>query len=205
MKTIELFSGTKSFSKVAKEFGHKTLTFDNDISLGPDVCMSVLEINYKLNADVLWCSPPCEAFSVAAIGKNWDKDNREPISQRAKDGIALLRKTIQIIKASEPKYWFIENPRGMMRKVIEEIFAEEGISDYIRNTITYCQYGDTRMKPTDIWTNCSEWKPKPMCKNGMPCHESAPRGSRTGTQGIKGAKNRGVIPPALFREIFNEI
>lgn len=76
---------------------------------------------------------------------------------------------------------------------------------HYRHTVTYCQYGDNRMKPTDIWTNCSEWKPKPMCKNGENCHESAPRGSKTGTQGIKGAKDRGVIPPALFYEIFEHI
>ena len=74
-----------------------------------------------------------------------------------------------------------------------------------RNTVTYCQYGDDRMKPTDIWTNFKEWIPKDMCKNGNPCHISAPRGSKTGTQGLKGAIERGVIPPALFNEIFEQI
>lgn len=29
-------------------------------------------------------------------------------------------------------------------------------------------------------------------------------GSRTGTQGIKGAKDRGVIPPALIYEILEK-
>ena len=57
-----------------------------------------------------------------------------------------------------------------------------------RYTVTYCQYGDKRMKPTDIWTNHPNPKFKPMCKNGDPCHEKAPRGSRSGTQGIKGSK-----------------
>ena len=54
-----------------------------------------------------------------------------------------------------------------------------------RFTVTYCQYGDRRMKPTDIWTNVSDPMFKPMCKNGDPCHVSAPRGSSTGTQGMK--------------------
>ena len=70
-----------------------------------------------------------------------------------------------------------------------------------RDTVTYCQYGDTRMKPTDIWNNCFNWRPKPACKNGDPCHERAPRGSRTGTQGIKGYKNRSRIPRELCLEI----
>ena len=52
------------------------------------------------------------------------------------------------------------------------------------------------MKPTDIWTNIPN--PNfPCCKNGDKCHESAPRGSQTGTQGIKGSKDRSRIPNAL--------
>ena len=61
------------------------------------------------------------------------------------------------------------------------------------------------MKPTDIWTNCRLWIPRPMCKNGDSCHVSAPRGAKTGTQGLKGAIERGVIPPELFNEIFEAI
>ena len=36
-----------------------------------------------------------------------------------------------------------------------------------RYTVTYCQYGDNRMKPTDIWTNHPEPKFLPMCHNGI--------------------------------------
>ena len=74
-----------------------------------------------------------------------------------------------------------------------------------RHTVTYCQYGDTRMKPTDIWTNMKIWKPRPACKNGYPCHVSAPRGSRTGTQGLNNAIERGKIPPKLFEEILKQL
>ena len=70
------------------------------------------------------------------------------------------------------------------------------VEDLPRYTTTYCQWGDTRMKPTDIWTNIPN--PNfPCCKNGDKCHESAPRGSQTGTQGIKGSKDRSRIPDAL--------
>ena len=117
-------------------------------------------------------------------------------------GLNLLKRTIWIIKQSKPNIWFIENPRGMMRKVIDAIFKEYGITDYQRHTVTYCQYGDKRMKPTDIWTNCKAWDPKPACKNGMPCHEAAPRGAKTGTQGLKGAIDRGVIPDELCDDLF---
>jgi len=209
MQTVELFSGTKSFSKVAEAQGHDTLTIDNNPDLNPDITVDILSFDIKhidsVDVDVMWTSPPCTAFSVASIGRHWDKDTREPKTQNAKLGLALVEHTIRIIAETKPKHWFIENPRGMLRKLIDPLFAKHGLTDYVRHTVTYCQYGDDRMKPTDIWTNCKEWQPKAPCKNGMPCHVAAPRGSMTGTQGIKGAKLRGVIPPAIFEEIFEDI
>jgi len=82
------------------------------------------------------------------------------------------------------------------------LWQKHGIKDFKMVTVTYCQYGDTRMKPTDIFTNIPNWQCK-RCKNGSPCHEPAPRGSKTGTQGLKNVKLRGVIPPKLFHEIFD--
>ena len=70
-----------------------------------------------------------------------------------------------------------------------------------RYTVTYCQYGDERMKPTDIWTNHPAPAFKPPCNNGDSCHVAAPRGSQTGTQKLKGSKERAVIPVALCEHI----
>src|SRR5262249_43390535 len=136
-------------------------------------------------------------FSVAAIGHNWHPDGR-PKTERAITGIQLVMKTLELIRETSPRWWFIENPRGMLRTL-------PMMQKYLRHTVTYCQYGDTRMKPTDIWTNASWWEPRPACRPRMLCHESAPRGARTGTQGIIGAVNRGRIPPALFHEIFDQL
>ena len=44
MQTLELFAGTKSFSKVARELGHNTLTIDNETSLEPDLCTDILKL-----------------------------------------------------------------------------------------------------------------------------------------------------------------
>ena len=62
-------------------------------------------------------------------------------------------------------------------------------------------FENTRMKPTDIWTNHPNPRFKPMCKNGDPCHVSAPRGSKTGTQGLKNSRERSVIPKLLCQHI----
>ena len=112
--------------------------------------------------------------------------------------MAYVLKTIEIINKLKPAYWFIENPRGVLRKMAF-------MDSFNRKTVTYCQYGDSRMKPTDIWTNFLEWNPKPICKNGDSCHVSAPRGSKTGTQGIKGAYRRSIVPDKLCEEIIYQI
>lgn len=70
-----------------------------------------------------------------------------------------------------------------------------------RHTVSYCQYGDRRQKMTDIFTNHPSPNFKPPCKNGDPCHEAAPRGSKTGTQGLKSAKQRAIIPRQLCEYI----
>lgn len=58
------------------------------------------------------------------------------------------------------------------------------------------------MKPTDIWTNHKNPQFKPPCKNGAPCHEASPRGSRnTGVTGQRNAKERSIIPEQLCKHI----
>lgn len=204
MRTLELFCGTKSFSKVAKELGHQTITVDNDIKHKPDILKDIRLLSPYLDGvnpcNILWASPPCTCFSVASISTHWTGGYRayQPKTIEAKISVAIIEKTLELIECLEPEYWFIENPRGVLRKL-------PIMNGLHRKTVTYCQYGDTRMKPTDIWTNFEAWKPRPMCKNGDKCHESAPRGSRTGTQGLKGSVDRSRIPPALFYEIFEQI
>jgi hypothetical protein len=201
-QTVELFCGTKSFSKVAEALGYKTLTIDNHPQHSPDIVADISELRRIPKAEFVWASPPCEAFSVAAIGHNWNRDYT-PKHVRAVVAQRLVRKTLTLIRETRPTWWFIENPRGMLRKLV---WFDKAVRDLggRRHTVTYCQYGDTRMKPTDIWTNASWWMPRPPCKAGDTCHESAPRGSKTGTQGIRGSTDRGRIPPALFRAVFRQ-
>jgi len=196
MKVLELFAGSCSFSNVAKEFGYEVIT--TDIKQNPDnsidYVVDIFNFDYSdlPGIDIVWASPPCTYFSVASIGKHWNKDHT-PKSKQALYGIEIVKKTIEIIDYLGPKYWIIENPRGKLRKL-------NIMEDLPRTTVTYCQYGDTRMKPTDLWHNLN-WKSKDMCKNGMSCHESAPRGSSTGTQGLKGNYERSKVPQELCKEI----
>lgn len=195
MRLLELFCGTKSVGKVFQNGGWDVVSVDIIPEFNPTHCRDILEIDFKDHFDVVWASPPCTCFSVASIGRHWKLGLP---SDEAVMGNKLLSKTLEIINITRPKYWFIENPRGMMRTL--PIMAS-----LPKRTVTYCKYGDKRMKPTDIWTNCDDWKPKDPCNNGDTCHESAPRGSVTGTQGIKGSRDRSVIPEQLVLEIFNAV
>ena len=198
MKCIEFFAGSRSIGK-AVEKANGTV-FSTDINKYPniDLVVDILQFDFSKVAfipDVIWLSPPCTGFSVAAIGTHWGRGvgTYIPKTKTAKLGIQLLDKTIEIVEhylLENPKLiFFIENPRGMMRKMPQ-------LERFKRHTVSYCQYGDKRMKPTDIWTNSKTFVPK-MCKNGATCHEAAPRGSKTGTQGLKGAFERSKIPEKL--------
>jgi site-specific DNA-cytosine methylase len=195
-----LFSGTRSIANAFERAGHQTFTIDNDtvhkdIDWYEDILkISAQDIIDKFGQpDIIWASPPCTSYSIAAISHHRTREesgNLAPKSEFAKISDELVKHTLQLIKELNPKYWFMENPVGGLRKMS----FMQGLPKY---TVTYCQYGDKRMKPTDIWTNHPNPNFKPKCKNGDTCHEAAPRGAKTGTQGLKGAIERGVIPTRL--------
>lgn len=205
MIILELFAGTRSIGKAFEKKGHKVFSVDwnkqfENINLYADIGKLTVDDVVKLCGgypDVIWASPDCTSYSIAAISHHRKKDedgNLTPISDYAKFCDETNKHVVELIKELNPKYWFIENPRGGLRKMN----FMRGLPRY---TLTYCQYGDKRMKPTDIWTNHPNPSFKPMCKRGASCHEAAPRGSKTGTQGLKGAKERSVIPDELCEHI----
>lgn len=204
LKVLELFAGTRSIGKAFEGRGHEVFSVEWDkafenIDLYADVLtVTVDEILEKFGRpDVIWASPDCSSYSIAAISHHRHREengNLAPVSDYAKFCDRVNQHVLCLMLALSPKYWFIENPRGGMRKM-------DFMNGLPRYTVTYCQYGDSRMKPTDIWTNHPAPNFKPMCKNGDSCHVSAPRGAKTGTQGLKGSKERSVIPPQLCEHI----
>lgn len=208
MKVLELFAGTRSIGKKFESKEHQVYSVEwneefENIDWNVDIgTISMNDVTERFGIpDVIWCSPDCTSYSVAGISHHRRKEedgNLRPISEYAQFCDEVNKNVIKLIddflKVNPNLIYFIENPRGGMRKM-------NFIKDKPRYTIGYCSYGDTRQKPTDIWTNHPNPKFKPLCKPGSPCHVAAPRGSRTGTQGLKGSKERSVIPSMLCEHI----
>lgn len=205
MTLLELFAGTRSMGKAFERKGHKVFSVDwdkqfKDIDLYCDIGkLTAKEILEKFGKpDVIHMSFDCTSYSVAAISKHRRKNpvtgSLDPISDYAKFCDTVNQHCLELVKELDPKFFFIENPRGGLRKM-------EWMQGIPRYTTSYCQWGDTRQKPTDLWTNHPDPQFKPCCKPGSPCHVAAPRGSRTGTQGLKGHVERARIPDALCDHI----
>jgi site-specific DNA-cytosine methylase len=201
----DFFAGTGSATKPFEDKGHKVIKVELDESFEADerdiLKLTADDLISKYGRpDFIWASPPCQKFSVASLWKYWAKGPNGSIPKHPAvyEAIDLIKHTLSLIEALQPtKGWLLENPRGMLRK-------QDFMMAYERRTVTYCQYGDSRMKPTDIWGIVNGWNPRPMCAPGLPCHESSPAGTNAGGTGkLKNAKLRSMIPYELGKEIMN--
>lgn len=145
--------------------------------------------------DFIWFSPDCSIFSMANM--RWDRNfdtNFNPISERAISEVRDIKFALKNIKMRSPSLgWIMENPRALMRKM-------DFVKDLHRATVTYCQYGIDRMKPTDLFGNIPMYFRPKFCNHGYSCHTPGPRGSRNGTQGMSKTE-AGLIPYQLSYEI----
>lgn len=218
MKVLELFAGTRSIGQAFEARGHEVFSVEWDksfegVSLYADIgALTAEDVLQRFgHPDVIWASPDCATFSMAAISKHRRKNtvtgSLDPVSDYARFCDQVDQHVLSLIRELRPRFWFIENPRGGMRKMP----WMQGLPRY---TVTYCQYGDKRQKPTDIWTNHPDPEFLPPCKRGAPCHEAAPRGQTIkklkaqgiivqtgGTQGLRGSMERARIPEALCKHI----
>lgn len=123
LKVLELFAGTRSISRAFEAHGHQTFSVDwskdfPNIDMYADIGkLTAQEIIEKFgHPDVIWASPDCTTFSVAAIGKhrrkNKETGNLDPITEYARFCDEVDKHVVDLIKELNPKYYFIENPRG---------------------------------------------------------------------------------------------
>lgn len=191
MRVLDLFAGLGGWSAAFNDRGHHITTLDYDPRFGTSIVADILDVTsiHDLGTfDVVLASPPCETFSVAALGHHWGGGYRayQPKTPDATRGLEIMTHTFRLIFNWGGSY-VIENPRGLMRKLAPRPPS---------TTVWYCRFGARHAKPTDLWTNLGILWPPP-CNNGNPDHEPAPRGSKTGTQGLGRADVRAEVPYGL--------
>ena len=202
---LELFSGSKTVSTVAKEqFNYKTFTIDLQEKFNPDFVADILKLplnkipNFK-RISIVWASVPCQFFTILNIPNHWDKityNHRQyyyiPKTAEARSAVQLLEKTIWLIKSINPVYYFIENPRGALRHMPQINFAP------FRYTVSYSDFGTDLYKPTDLFTNCG-FLDLPEIKTAVG------RKFKTSVLELNNSFERSIVPPGLVTEILKQI
>ena len=206
---VELWAGDSTGLAAARQREDVVITVEIDPKFNPDICEDILtvdvdQIHAALRAKgwdgrqlfYVWASPDCSVFSVAGFPAGHFKDGVAQ-TEKAKAMVRRHIHTLALIEGLDPLFWTVENPVGLLRKM-------PWMQSYPRESITYCSYGDTRMKPTDLWGGFpATWIARPSCKPNNPrcSHERAPRGSRTGTQALD-HRQRSHIPLELSNELY---
>lgn len=163
MNFIEFFAGSADLSEEARRQGMKTFAVDWKQYGKIDLVKDIEEVQLSdipFLADAGHFAPDCTTYTISAISHH--RNGTEPKSDYAVKCDRVNRHFIglinQILRLNPNFVFFIENPRGMLRHM-------DFMQDFNRHTVWYCQYGDNRAKPTDIWTNSKTWVPRPMCRN----------------------------------------
>lgn len=266
MYVLDLYAGTGSATDPFKDRGHEVVTVEldpEDRFTDVDLKLDVRELARDPDAylgdrrpDVLWASPPCDAFTMAGKGSYaaWERakspdeelsekerrlkeddppleafrwhyrghdgepypfyGKRLPNDEAARRGCSLVLATLVLVDKLEPRYWWLENPMGGLKTMG---FMED-VPGPVK--VTYCRYGEERMKATNLWGEWPEaWESREPCRNGgwgtvtvegtdwrvgpngEPCHHASPRGSDTGTQGRRTSAERAMVPYELGDEI----
>lgn len=208
MKVIDFFSGLGGFSEAFVESDNwDVLRIDYDkqffdiphTHIGDLMKLDIGFFDKKgfAKPDILLMSPPCECFSLMSVYHYWE--NGRPKKDATRQAIALVQKAVALKDLLQPKFWIIENPNGMMKKVLGKPnrytwwaswYSER---DIIMQKLRKIGLALPPMKPTSLWglLPSIKWRPKP--KKGT--YQEAKRGSNSGIQNSKlRAEERSCIP-----------
>jgi hypothetical protein len=200
MKTcLDLFAGLGGFSAAFDDAENwRVVTVDIEERFGPDIRADLMDLRPSdlPDADVVLAGPPCTTLSVAGNQTDHYVDG-EPNSELAKEHLALAYHALGLIRAISPEYWFLENPRGRLRRYF-------GLPT---GTVMLCQYGYDWQKPTDLWGEHPHAFDYRTCPPGRDCHVAGPSGFDSGdeTTHERDPAERAKLPRELSAAILEAV
>ena len=146
-RLLELFAGSQSLSKCARERGWESVTLDINQKTNPDICTSILDWDEKSlprNAfDLIWASCPCESYSSLRVRA------KIPRAEAMAHADQFVAKTRGILEHFSGALWIVENPGNSLlwkREVAVGLGTHATLVDY-------CQFGRTFRKRTRLSSN----------------------------------------------------
>lgn len=188
---VDFFSGLGGFSQAFRDRGWNVFTVDIDERFEPTLCSDIMDVEPRQlphRADVVLMSPPCNCFSIASVSKHWNRDKTP--KETAEKSIGYVKRALWLKDQLEPDFWVLENPRGMLQHVLGRP----------RLTFYQAMFGTRGQKATQFWGNIPDaFVSYVLYRQKVKdfTWEKAPRGSKTGTQGIKDRAERAKIPYEL--------
>jgi hypothetical protein len=166
-RVLDLFAGLGGFSSAFEESERwRVTTVDIAERFDPDIQADVFELrpsDFSGRAfDVVLAGVSCQFLSTCGNHEKWDHEEKEPAAPESRGAVALFYHTLGLIRALNPKYWYVENPRrSRIRWFI-------GLPD---EWVSYCQYGMDYQKQTGFW---GEFAPMTFeqCSGEGSCHNN---------------------------------
>ena len=177
-RLLELFSGTHSIGRVAKNKNYEVVSLDRDLGaksklynytspthIQEDIMTWDYTIYPPHHFEVITASPVCLYWSnllCCNFGRELKRHPGVPFSRELMDkdieeiGKPMVDKVREIIDYFKPKWWWIENPKtGRMKGYITDLPFYD---------VDYCKYSNWGYKKsTRFWTNIKGFEPK-LCK-----------------------------------------
>ena len=148
LRHLDLFSGTKSWTRAFEKIGFECVSVDLDKKTSPTHIADMLTWDYTMYPPgyfhAITAGPPCTEYSRA-------RTTGPPRNLELAD--RLVAKTLEIINYFRPLSWCIENPQTGLLK------TRDVVAGVLYNDVSYCRYcpSDGSFPPyrklTRIWSN----------------------------------------------------
>lgn len=185
-QTVEFFCGEKkAFSNIASALGFATFTVDISPAVAPDLVADIRRMDaatLPASPLIAWAAPPATGFE----DRHWN--GIDPVDEVGERAIETFRATVSALSLLKPRWWFIENPKGLLRGLPILAGFNRGYPTRNRQTIRHNEYGGAGAAETDVWTNAYWWIPQPD--------------ERDGSGGIDTGRR---VPSFVFAEIFQQL